>query len=633
MKRKGITIWEQHLERIVLAAAVLFFLGFTAFQAISEPNAQDEIKPSEIDGELSDVADRLAAGLSDNADPTVTLPDYAPVSERFASALKAGVSPQRRLPANRTQLAIGGEATGDAGGEAIRYHVPEFPAPTSIAVQQDFDAIEPEVVSQIEELADRFDQSPYDVTWTTVFAVVSLEEMQEELAAARDGSAVPTHWAEAVDYIDLRLVREELVDGQWMNETEVAPLPGMLSYREQARAELSKREGQDLRLAVQGERESILRPSFYDTVAGNWLPIDPRGVVEEVVIDEADPQSADLVRLRRLERTLRDLRVRKQQLETVAEEENIQLDCEEREKEAPKRPGGEEPGVPGGRRSGGGEGIAPPGAGGGFGAGPGAAGEELARRERMAETLNKQCQALTKRINRSLEDILDLQEKLGLDRAVEEEEIETDLWTAEEIVVWGFDLDVETGSTYRYRVAVDVFNPFHGKMLHLEPDQQHLARDVTLSSTWSEWSDPVEVHPPTRVFVTKAIRDKGDRTVSRAVAEVYRFLGGRWWSERFNIEAGSRLGERRPAPRSAGADAPESIDYGTTWYVLDIQQDLDAPADDRAGVVVLQDATNPGRVIIRDPRRDFYSDDRLRLRQLVDSALVDIEVAAGIGEG
>ena len=39
MQRKGISIWEAHLEHLVLGAAVLFFLVFTALQFLGQPNS------------------------------------------------------------------------------------------------------------------------------------------------------------------------------------------------------------------------------------------------------------------------------------------------------------------------------------------------------------------------------------------------------------------------------------------------------------------------------------------------------------------------------------------------------------------------------------------------------------------
>jgi predicted acyltransferase len=87
MKTKGITVWERHAEKFVMAVAALLFIGFAAMQFIGEPNAvstsEGNIAPSDIDELLEDRARELRAKLSDDADPGVELPDPVPALDQL----------------------------------------------------------------------------------------------------------------------------------------------------------------------------------------------------------------------------------------------------------------------------------------------------------------------------------------------------------------------------------------------------------------------------------------------------------------------------------------------------------------------------------------------------------------------
>ena len=78
MKTKGITIWEKHAEKFVLALAFVAAGAFTALQFIGEPNAVStsvgEVGPGEIDGLLQTRAEELLAKLRDDAPAGVELP-------------------------------------------------------------------------------------------------------------------------------------------------------------------------------------------------------------------------------------------------------------------------------------------------------------------------------------------------------------------------------------------------------------------------------------------------------------------------------------------------------------------------------------------------------------------------------
>ena len=156
-----------------------------------------------------------------------------------------------------------------------------------------------------------------------------------------------------------------------------------------------------------------------------------------------------------------------------------------------------------------------------------------------------------KRIDRIKENITRLRQKIAVsqerlaalmpeeDEVVAGDQDEIAAVEQDETMAWGHDLTVEPGRTYRYRFMIKVFNPFFGRKRSLVEDQQHLAESFTLSSAVSEWSEPIRVEPPLRVFITDASPPGNGRfgpTLGKARAEVYRFYDGRQWMESFRVE-------------------------------------------------------------------------------------------------
>lgn len=151
--------------------------------------------------------------------------------------------------------------------------------------------------------------------------------------------------------------------------------------------------------------------------------------------------------------------------------------------------------------------------------------------------------------------------------------------------VWAHDLSVTPGEVYRYRVSIEVANPFFGRKPSLFPEQQELADPVLLSSVPSDWSEPIEARPPLQWFVLRAIPKGGSMTTAtidagRISAEVYRFTNGSWHKDTFQVSAGQRLA------------AQDGGEFQTEWFVLDMLPWLDATSDNlrdhRASWVILQ---------------------------------------------
>jgi hypothetical protein len=141
--------------------------------------------------------------------------------------------------------------------------------------------------------------------------------------------------------------------------------------------------------------------------------------------------------------------------------------------------------------------------------------------------------------------------------------VDGDLW------VWGFDINVEPGERYDYRVSIEVANPLYAKKLSLPEAQRPLAEAVSIQSTASEWSDPILVERPARLYSVRAYPGGvgTDSQFGSATFDVYRFMDGRWWRARITVSPGSQIGGI-VATKDGGDD--RDIDFGTGFLLVDI---------------------------------------------------------------
>lgn len=114
---------------------------------------------------------------------------------------------------------------------------------------------------------------------------------------------------------------------------------------------------------------------------------------------------------------------------------------------------------------------------------------------------------------------------------------QADIGLPTNLEVWGHDINVQPGATYRYRILVGVFNPLF-RQPNLHEEQAHMRNEITLLSTPSPWSDPVVVEPELYVFLTQVPRDQA------ATFEVWRNVNSIWRNREFaNVSPGSVVGD------------------------------------------------------------------------------------------
>jgi hypothetical protein len=672
MKIKGITIWEQHLEKIVLLAAVLVFLGLAAMQFIGQPNAVVKagrtIAPAEVDELLKESAESVLQRLAQEAAPPVELQSPKSATEYLRSRLSASTGPGRELPP--FQLALAPDIGVHIGPTNARFIVPDVAPPARVTARGYHDALVPEVIEQHKDALQPLfpGGQPYDLSYVSVFGRINLAEIRAEFArvppAESGEKPIPAGWlgSDTARIVDVVWDREELVDGHWTGLTTLEPIPGQMSLRRQVSAVVdATARSQILDKLSRAETQTlVLQPPFYATKNSSWSPPP----LDDAAAIRADPpEVADLKR-----RLRRDQNERAQKVKEL-EELGGNLNDPDEPVKPPKGPGGgpgggdgggapEEPDGPGGGGSGGdgkgggGKGgrDAPTGPG-GLGDG-GFRGRNSGDQDRVAErnkakvkSLKEQIQRLDRRIERLNADLARL---IGPDGANAAQAAAPE--QADQALTWAHDISVKPDRTYRYRATLRLYNPFFRKALNLVAEQQPLAEEFTLASKTSEWSEPITVEPMVNIFVTDARAGSssapaaGGRisdALGLATVEVYRFFDGRWWSAQFAVAPGDRIGgveevkAPRPLPRGdedgdgvedVPPTLPTAIDYGTEWFVVDIVAELEGAGAsalggrDAAARVLLQSLNGGGATVLRLPSSDRSDPRRQELEDAVDLA-------------
>jgi hypothetical protein len=599
-------------------------------QFIGSPNSVTkegrDIAPGEVDDLLQEEAERLNAMLVEEAPSSITIPEPEPMLDSFESRLGEPISPIDRMVAFSPNWQL--DATGGGyieGGR--RYIQPTLPAPHTVVARQFFDGLAPDVIASYEGLSAMVPDAPHDITWVTPVAIFDLDEVLQAFrreAPEHETFAIPDSWyRNRVTVLDVLIERQEFTDGAWGPAVTLATLPGQATLRTQLAGKVDATVRDEILsdLGQPGRQEEIVQPDFYETRLSAWSPPDPRFETAAAQIAADDPVAEELRQLRyRRERAAR----KRQQLQDFVEENCGNL--------GGAGGGGAGGGPAGGSgRGGAGGGRGAPG-GGGFGAGagrgrrtPGSSGAERAALEARC----KNAQASIERLDKDLVAIAERLRALTGEEAEAIEEPTSNVMEADELLVWGHDMSVDTGKTYRYRFTVDIYNPFFARKIQLIAEQQELAESVLLKTGTSEWSDPIEIEPPLKFFITDARAPSegglGGPTSGDARVELFRFYDGQWWGEEARFAPGERLGGTASEEREG---QPVIVDFGTNWFVLDIIAVPDRQPGDRfSGQVLLQNLRTGELSTYRDPESESRDPELQQLRQEVELA-GQVEVAA-----
>ena len=657
MKVKGINVFEQHLEKMVLGFAVLVALGLVGMELLLVPEVKvgsKSVSTREVDGLLESKASQIASklegadGLVDkDGKPMPTEDQIELATAKFERRMSQDVAPAKQLaltaPSFNGMLVKSGLAAAD-----LVYHVPAPPALAMVGVQETADALTPESAKEAAKasaaLAARFGtdmSAPKDVVWTTPVARIDLKAIRADLAAAEPDAnppraAIPSVWFQNTAYV-LDVVferREKQADGAW-GEPAVVPVfaarPAEITFR--GRIDGSESAGASLRddvfqiLGVDENQEEVLQPSFYDTVNGAFVSPEVLAEAATASAGGAPDQAAAQRRMMQLQTQLIDRRRRADALRAelgkiggLWDEEKERKAEEDRKREERERKKNEKGGGGGGGGGGG------PG-GGGLGGGGAMSGKGSSQtddkeiKKQQAERRSK-----TAQLKRIESEIARIEGELGAAAPKEGTPAAAapTLASKDELLVWGHDLEVEPGKTYQYRCRVRVYNPFFARKNMLVEEQQDLglADRVALDSPVSPWSGEIRVSQSLRCFLTRATVGDGTGNLGSARFEVYRLVDGKWRVSDVSVQPGERIG--RPDAKNGG------IDFTTDYYVIDVVEDIAGAAKsearpasggvrERRGMVVIGSITEPG-LRIRIPAEDMADPDRMKLREQASTA-------------
>lgn len=550
MKRKGITIFEQHAEKAVLGLSAVALLTVLALQFLLTPNHVEVsgrlIPPGEVYAQVEAEALALKGQLQDPEPrlPELVTPDLIsrlePLTAPGPLLAAAVVDPpvvEPRVPAGVTVAVVETGRVMD-----LRVAAPSRP----VAVSR-WSTLDPWFVESWPAIGERLEAQgqPFDAPSVSVEAIVDGTAIQRALSGAEPGRRpIPTGWlADGVEIVRVNVERQERAPGssEWGSATPVSfpfwaeelfevvlrsPDAGLSQARgpapdpaqdpaqdpsqDPAQGPLVVQSPQDLTRLVAAARANpalSARPPTFPIIAGaEWRR--PTTVGDAFV---------ELDRVEAIPRLRREL-------------EAIDAELERRREagtggNAPRRPVD-----PPTRRRAGGRGNNQP-------APTTQADQQVSIVERAIEGLT----AEKERIEAELAEI-DAVMSGAVDTGSDGSTVDTSpLLTSEAFAVWTHDADVRPGSSYRYRFSVEVNNPLFGRqrLLADDPELLAIAERPTVSSPFTEWSEPVEVDRADYIFIVNAAEgsELGDDEPT-ARAEVYHMYYGSYRQSTVRLRPG-----------------------------------------------------------------------------------------------
>ncbi len=302
MKLKGISLFEQHVEKLVLGlftavAVVLFVLQFASPNTV-EIGGKD-FAPEQIGGEIGRLATQklgriegggFPAGQEPPAVAGIDDPNSASVEELF-SGLSAVLYPEAAIARENDP---GSTDLPMPGATEITFAVVTPPAPDQPVAISEITTIDPVVPVLFPEAASLLPaRQPMDEWYVSVSARFDTAELRSLLEAVPDDENIapmPRSWWDGMmELVDVVWVRErQLADGSWGERTTLDPLPGRDAMREMiAREDLVPANLPEVLEAEASLRGNIRRPDFYPTITGpDW--VHPAGYIEAFGVSEEE---------------------------------------------------------------------------------------------------------------------------------------------------------------------------------------------------------------------------------------------------------------------------------------------------------------------------------------------------------
>ena len=523
MRLKGINPIEKHVEKFVLVVFGLALLGLLVLQFLGEPNAVEingrTYAPGEVREHVRSLAQQKMGQLeSIEAAPELAgdLPDYVvPFQAMLAGERMAEVRIASFGETSIIRPDGAGDFTPDQGPRNNQklLHIAAVPMPASPAVAQFEGTVDPIIGLALVDQIPQLTEQPYDLRGISIQTSFDASEFKAMLNnPPADRSRVPLDWLRTIQILDVEFARERLVDGDWVDDGLVAPMPG----RESLRAMTATQGFRPSQLAdlLKGERENridVRSPAVYEMIAGlPWVaPVD-FSKVRRTLPDQA-----------RVTRILSSLRSKDAEIERLAA-----------------------------RRAG------------------------LADDDGRAERLDREIEKLSTEREAIVAELVELgvdeegntieQVRTDLMTMPPDRADSTNLLDEPgQITLWTHDVGADKGSTFRYRARVVLTNPFFGRESRLQPSQKPEARSLVVKSDWSEWSTPIDLLEDVQYFVLDANPgQESNGIVQPASARITtaKFFYGYWRTAESRLEIGSLISTPVSLPQLWTWDIVESDD-------------------------------------------------------------------------
>lgn len=536
MKIKGITFWEQHVEKMFAGVVGLGLLGAVAYQWGLQSGTvtvgKETVEPAKAFEPVAKAARELKGRL-ESGDPKLPEVPAVSVAERFEQGLAGPVSPVRELAAIGTGLRLNTDRVVEVAGDRT-FAAVAVPAPLAASAHAFRSTIDPfEVLAQPDLKPLLPAEQPFDKAAASVEATFDGTALKAALQADPDGDgpgeALLQSWWRDVEILGVELERQERAsDGSWSAATLVPTPPARINLLNDV-AEKVKSIG-DLPMVLGVARSApdlVQRPPYYRTISGvQWKP------PTEMSESGGETAAAGLSGRERLEARLRDIETR-----IIAVQEQIQREQDRRSSQTSPPPG-----RTGGGRMGGGE-------------GPSRGGEPTKTASERA------LEGLAVRLDRARRELAEFDARqTGAPGAPatpgqpgrpgvgpDGRPIGPMMLDNPKVQVWAHDLSVEAGKEYRYRLRVVVNNPLFGRTASLKPEQAELAKDALARGAWSEWTEPTTVDPSEFYFITSASERDGV-SGTRASAELFKFYYGYYRRGSVTVEPGDTLSAEMKLP-------------------------------------------------------------------------------------
>jgi len=534
MKLKGVGFFEAHVEKLVLGVMVAVAAGVLVVQFATQPNMVQvsgrEYPPERAFDPVADLARQREAEMTSLSPPLPEVGDRDAALARVEAELLGPVSVGEEVVALGEAIEI--DVAGGVAGEDARYAEVTPPAPARPLAAGSWGTLHPAAVASSESLQGLVGENqPYDLPMVSVEATYDGQALAELFRTDPDGAGgelrpLPLNWWQGVEALGLVLERQRrLPDGSWSQPETILgsvdadqSLVALLAADHEAGRLTREQLSADARGAYENAK-LYRRPEPPAMIAGTpWQP--PTEVLASAGEDSED-RIADLVR--RLSTIDREIATTERRIEDFANDDDRS-----------RRPGGRE--------------------GGGRDRGPRDEGDGDREDPRIAR-LRERVEEFNTRRDEVAEELL----ALGVDPETGERfEVQTvddttdeRLLAADEVRLWGHDLTVRPGETYRYRVRLAVNNPAYGRQSVLREGQREMAERPVLLSEPSPWGDPVVAMPREAFFLVSA-NDGRSQSLGPgepvAVVEAFTFYYGFYRRTQVSLRPGEMVAGAAPVP-------------------------------------------------------------------------------------